>query len=213
VQPITSSHAKRQTTRRARRKKKAIILRLRDAFIEILKIKRWKHMQDIWTEHMRYDLDVKRTTAIFASALEIDTEPSTEHPHAIENLPITEPEPLKTKEPRANAIDIVPPPTALETPTKELAPPSDDDSAKSAGRSEKRRRARRGSSSSAPAQAVQAKLPGTKHATTFTLKPGNTEVAKEMDRRSMNEETERTMLRSRTLPLLHGRPDSCSVSS
>ena len=166
VQPITSSHAKRQTTRRARRKKKAIILRLRDAFIEILKIKRWKHMQDIWTEHMRYDLDVKRTTAIFASALEIDTEPSTEHPHAIENLPITEPEPLKTKEPRANAIDIVPPPAALETPTKELAPPSDDDSAKSAGRSEKRRRARRGSSSSAPAQAVQAKLPGTKHATT-----------------------------------------------
>ena len=130
-----------------------ITLRLRDAFLKTLKIKRWKHMQDTWTEHMRFDLDVKRTTDLLASALAIDLEPSTEH-HAdtVENLATIEPKPLggKNKELRTNAIDIIPPPPALETPTKELAPPSDDDSAKSAGRSEKRRRARRGSSSSAP---------------------------------------------------------------
>ena len=86
---------------------------------------------------MRYDLDVKRTTALFASALEIDTEPSTEHPHAVENLPVTEPEPLKNKEPRPNAIDIISPPPALENLNKELAPPADDESAKCAGRIEK----------------------------------------------------------------------------
>ena len=146
AQPIISSYQRHQTTRRARHQKKMIILRLRDAFLEILKINRWKHMQATWTEHMRRDLDFKRTSAIIASALD-DTEPSTGagHPYAVENLPITEPEPLKTKEPRANAIDIIPPPTALENLPKELAPPTDNDSArKRAGRIEElRRRARR----------------------------------------------------------------------
>ena len=74
-----------------------------------------------------------------------------------------------------NAINITSPPPALENLNKELAPPAYDESAKRAGRIEKACAAHH----RRPAPAVQAQLPG-KHATPFTLKPGNAKVAKEM---------------------------------
>ena len=74
-------------------------------------------MQTIWTEHMRNDLDVKRASTLIASALEIDTEPGAKYPHAVENLPITEPEPFP-KEPLPNAIEVAPPAHRARAPAQ-----------------------------------------------------------------------------------------------
>ena len=100
-------------------------IRLCDFFRDILKINRWKHTQQIWTEHMRNGLNVSRTSALIASALALDPEPLAKHPHAVENIPITEPLP---KEPPPTAVENLPP-----TVPEHLEPSTDDNSATRAG--------------------------------------------------------------------------------
>ena len=122
-------------------------------------------MQDVWTEHMRGDLDTARTSALIASALALDPEPPAEPPHAVDNIP----------------------PTVLEN----IEPPTDDNSATCAGcpsstptpspegRAGKKSTRRSKSSALTPADLDLLRASGLR-VNSYIVKPGNPEVAKMM---------------------------------